>query len=279
MNREIFVFDHDGTLTDPVRTHHVYTDIFETEFSNRAGIPRGVIHDHMNEARAEIILHPQIYAWERDGYKIAPATVDTYVLNTVAAEMVIAAMQADNKTEGLPTDVEGIKTFIQGLYFASYPKVEPYYRPETARMIRELQPLGQLVIVSNSDPKHIHDKIVPFLTANNIPDNAVEVIGDARKFTITPDWDRVIESTDFPRLERPVFLRRGFYGGVLLNLGQAPNRIIGDSGEMDLAMPSALGFRTLLLQTPFSAPWELKVFEHVNSLDAVTNRIIGDLGK
>ena len=37
MSKELFVFDHDGTWTDPVATHYAYTDIFEEKFANRTG--------------------------------------------------------------------------------------------------------------------------------------------------------------------------------------------------------------------------------------------------
>lgn len=279
MNKEVsFVLDHDGFLTDPEKTHHVYTRVFENQFSGATGIPKRVIHDHMEAARKEIKARPKIYAWEKEGYKVAPATVDTYVLNSVAAEMAIITMR-DSGEKGFPTDPTEAKKFVEGLYFASYPQVKPFYRPETARTIKELHPLGKLVIVSNSAATHLLAKIHPFLEKNHIPEDAVEVLGDAQKFIITPEWDKVDKLTHFPGLARPVLLRRGHYGGVILSLGQDPFIVAGDSGEMDLATPKALGFRTLLLQTPFSVPWELNAFENVTSLDGVTGRIIREMGK
>lgn len=279
MSKEaLFVFDHDGTLTDPMIVHEAFTEIYERVFSEKSGIPKKVIHGVMKEQREEIKSHPKMYEWVKErGLKIAPATVDTYVLNSVAAEMGIRVLKSEGK-KNLPVDNEAIKAFLQEIYYASYPQTKLAYRDDAARMIKELHPLGRLIIVSNSDPSHILAKIKPFLKRNKISEDAIEVVGNAQKFIITPEWERVSRITHFKGLARPIFLRRGHYGGVILSLGQDPTLVVGDSGEMDLATPEALGFKTLLLQTPFSVSWELNHFENVDSLDGVTGKIMRDLG-
>lgn len=279
MNKEIiFIFDHDGTWTDPVKTHHAFTPVFEREFSTKTGIPKYVIHEHMEAARKEIIANPKIYSWERDGYRIAPATVDTFVLNNVAAGMAISSMRESGERR-FPQDAAETDKFIPEIYAASYPQVQTFYRKETARTVRELHPLGRVVIVSNSNANHLLGRINAFLAESNIPQDAVAVVGDARKYTVTPDWDKVPKYTHFPGQPRLIHLRRGYYGAVLSSLGQKPFIVVGDSGEMDLALPEALGCQTLLIGTPFSVPWELNHFENVTSLDHVTGRIMQDLGR
>lgn len=190
MSEKLFVFDHDGTLTDPVATHDAYTDIFEKQFANITGLPRDVINRYIQPEREELIAHPEIYGWKNgQGFIVTPATFDTYVLNRIAAERAIANMRKTNE-QGLP-EPSGVSDFLDNLENGSYPQLGAFYRPDAAHAIKELLPLGKLVIVSGSKTDHVLAKLQPFLRNNKISDDKIDVRGNAQKNLINSSWNRV----------------------------------------------------------------------------------------
>src|SRR3989338_276279 len=245
MSKELFVFDHDGTWTDPVATHYAYTDIFEEKFANRTGLPRDMVTRCIEPEREELITHPEIYGWENNqGFIVTPATFDTYVLNRIAAERAIAKMRQSNE-QGLP-DPNDVADFLSNLYYDSYYQLGAFYRSDAAYVMKELLLLRGLVIVSGSKPDHVLEKLQPFLKNNQIADDKIEVRGNAQKHLINPHWDRVPWSMQLPGLEtRDVLLRRENYGNIILSLGQSPHIIVGDGGEFDLVTPYALKINTM----------------------------------
>ncbi|KKU87412.1 MAG: hypothetical protein UY16_C0028G0001, partial [Candidatus Gottesmanbacteria bacterium GW2011_GWA2_47_9] len=226
MSKELFVFDHDGTLTDPVATHDAYTDIFENQFARATGLPREVITKYIEPERKELRTSPEIYGWENDqGFIVTPATFDTYVLNRIAAKRAIVKMR-EALEPNIP-DQNAVSQFLGDLHYASYPQLDPFYRPDAAYTMRELLPLGKLVIVSSSKPDHLLTKLQPFLRKNNIFDDNIEVRGNAQKHLISPNWERVPWSMKLPGLDtRDVLLRRENYGSIILSLGQRPYIIV-----------------------------------------------------
>ncbi len=279
MPEKLFVFDHDGTLTDPIVTHDAYTDIFESQFRNITGLPRDVITKYIQPEREELIAHPEIYGWKNDqGFIVTPATFDTYVLNRIAAERAMVNMRK-SKEHGLPepSDVSG---FLDNLENDSYAQLGAFYRQDAAHTIKEILPLGKLVIVSGSKPNHVLAKLQPFLRNNKISDDKIEVRGNAQKNLINPSWDRVPWSMKLPGLEtRDILLRRKNYGSIILSLGQSPHVVVGDGGEFDLITPYVLKMNTMLITSIFTPKWEANFFKTQNSLEGVANKIITDLGK
>lgn len=209
---------------------------------------------------------------------MTPATFDTYVLNRIAAEGAIGKMRESNE-QCLP-DPSGIADFLSNLYHGSYHKLGAFYRPDAAYVIRELLLLGRMVIVSGSKLDHVLAKLQPFLKNNQIADDKIEVRGNAQKYIINPDWDRVPWSMQLPGLEtRDILLRRENYGNIILSLGQYPHIVVGDGGEFDLATPYALQVNTMLITSIFTPPWEANFFRTQDSLEGIASQIITDLGK
>lgn len=279
MAEKLFVFDHDGTLTDPVATHDAYTDIFERQFANITGLPRDVITRYIQTEREELITHPEIYGWKNDqGFIVTPATFDTYVLNRIAAERAIINMRKSNE-QGLP-DPNDVSEFLNHLHYNSYSRSGVFYRSDAAHAMKELLPLGKLVIISGSKPDHVLAKLQPFLRKNKISDDKIEVRGNAQKDLINPNWGKVPWSMKLPGLEtRDVLLRRKNYGGIILSLGQSPYIVVGDGGEFDLITPYALQMNTMLITSVFTPKWEANFFKTQRTLEGITNHIITGLGK
>ncbi len=256
MSKELFVFDHDGTWTDPLATHDAYTDIFEERFSNRTGLPRDAISSYFQPEREELKTHPEIYGWKNDqGFIVTSATFDTYVLNRIAAERAIVKMR-ESKMQGLP-EPSAVSDFLKNIFYESYPQIGAIYRSDAAYVMKELIPLGKLVIVSSAKPDHVLKKLQPFLKVNEIPNDNIEVRGNAQKDLINPNWDRVPWSMKLPGLETlDVLLRRENYGSIILSLGQHPYIVVGDGGEFDLVTPHALQMKTILVTSSFTPSWE-----------------------
>lgn len=279
MSKELFIFDHDGTLTDPETAHDAYTDIFEKQFSQATGLPRGVVTKYIEPERNELRVRPEVYGWKNhQGFVVASASFDTIVLNRVATERAIAKMRQALEP-GLP-DEESITQFLGGIEATSYRQIDSFYRPDAAYTIKEILPLGKLVIISGSNPNHILRKLQPFLDSNNIPMENIEVRGDAHKNLISPNWNRVPWSMKMPGLHsRDVLLRREHYGNIILSLEQHPYVVVGNGGEFDLVTPHALQMDTVLLTSSFTPHWEANFFKTQNSLEGVANQIITGLGK
>lgn len=272
MSKETFVFDHDGTWTAPEPTHQAYTDLFETALAQQLQLPRDFLHAQLEKYRQEVLARPQLYGWKnKSGIIVAPASMDTFQLNRQAAELAIAQLRQEDQR--LP-DEKTVPEILKEIYYDSYPHLGAFYRQDTARMVRELLPLGQIVIVSNAEKESLLEKLEPFLAQNNIPLVRIQVIGEARKHDLDQKWDKVPETAQFSGLTRPVYLRRATYGNILLDLGVAPYILLGDGGELDLSTPRSLGFRTGLITSRFTPWWEKDVFPTFASLDQFTDTVV-----
>lgn len=155
------------------------------------------------------------------------------------------------------------------------------YREDLPHMIRELTPLGQIVIISDSNPEVILSRLTPYLEMNSLEDTQIRVIGNAGKTQIYPAWRRIHNDRIFlPGLARPIWTRRKIYGEHILSFAQLPYAAASDSGELDLVVPMMLEVQlNYLMVNRLTPEWEKGFFQNVHTLDEVTNKILVSHGK
>jgi hypothetical protein len=86
------------------------------------------------------------------------------------------------------------------------------------------------------------------------------VHGNAKKYLINPDWQRLpfqMQPEGFPT---PVLLRRENYVNILEGVGA--DHTFGDIFSLDLSAPNQLGIFTVLLSSPQTPDYELQYYQN-----------------
>ncbi|MFI5297866.1 MAG: HAD family hydrolase [Polyangiales bacterium] len=235
------VLDFDGTLTDA----DAMFDAFDRALRSRLATAVGVSIDDVWRSIAATIDAEA--GWEIDGRIVAPALGDPYLRATWIARRVlpIAAPALDS---------EARRALLSREYSAAYAEEPPRFRPDAASVVRAACALvDRVFVVTNSPAAAVRDKLAAI---DLHVSNALEVIGDARKFDITEDTSPALDRAAFEALAstrsiaglaRPIQLRRGRYLAALDRVARSVRcrfdelLVCGDIFELDLALPAALG--------------------------------------
>ena len=273
--RSLRVADFDGTVTDLQREAEGYLAVFAEELEARIGMPQAELHGLMETAKSEILANPGIYGWEYEGLIVAPAVADPYLLSQAQVGVVVEKLRDNPRGLKLPEPAEMGK-FLSELHSISYQLAGVAFRDGALRFVTELHNSGEFAIVTNSGTEAVLKKL-KMLLGNE--DHGIKVVGEAKKYRVNQQWEKVGESIKPAGFPRPVYLRREEYGKVLTSAGRRVSVVIGDVYELDLALPEALGMTTVLVTSPMTPLWELKYYkQHSNgfsaaSLDEVTHAV------
>jgi hypothetical protein len=262
------VLDFDGTCTQIPPIFEAYLDRFYKGL-NESGL--NVTPAEWRDAQATVREHSPKAGWTVTGCPSAPAAGDPYVLADEATRLMLRRRGA---TTPVPPTVH-----VQAYDTALAP-----WREEARDTLSRLVEHGvQLHFVSNSSTTFISRRLRDLFGDNNPVAAKISVQSDAGKFRICElNWDdQAAVSVEAKRrfqalpvaygdkplteTERPIYLRRGAYF-------EAINRVVagdfdlltntvfcGDTWEMDLAMPYALGAKVHLVDR--AAPFETYSYE------------------
>lgn len=206
----------------------------------------------VSRASEKIFEEPGLYGWEVGGYIVAPATVDPYVLSTAAVQEVLKDLRQENSPSLKIPTMEETGAILSQFFKIAYATSGTVFRPGARKFLQDLQKHSDLRVVTNSDTKAVEAKIVKLLGT----EHGIKIVGNAKKYVVTPEFNLVTEKLRIGGLERPVFLRRGLYYKALMESGGLPDAVIGDIWELDLAMPDMLGVKTVLITQKTTPIWE-----------------------
>jgi FMN phosphatase YigB (HAD superfamily) len=171
-------------------------------------------------------------------------------------------------------DPDDPQTMFERMYFQARAAVRapPVFRPGAGAVLSALvDAYGRenVTFLTNSGTEQVAKKLARLARTEAergnrvLVDQPVPIIGDARRYVITPGDPAEIPSTmQLVGLARPVQLHRGHYARVLRPIAQRIGgadrvTVIGDSFELDLATPLALDFRGVLFRTENTGAPEL----------------------
>lgn len=262
------ILDFDGTCTQIPPIFEAYLDLYCKGLNE---LELSVTPSEWREAQAFVRQQSPKAGWTAAGCPSAPAAGDPYVLADEAARLILR--RRGTKTPVPPT-----------VHAQAYDVALAPWREEARDTFSRLVDRGVgLHFVSNSSTTFISRRLRDLFGDGHPMTAKISVQSDAGKFRICElNWDdpaavsveakRRFQSLPvaygdklFTETERPVYLRRGAYF-------EAINRVLdgdfdaltntifcGDTWEMDLAMPYALGAKVHLLDR--AAPFETYSYE------------------
>lgn len=230
MDKRLVIFDMDGTCTveDP-GAREAFADAHATGLAQMLGCSPELIRQRYGEVRKEMGLYPDSYAWQHAGLYVAPALVDGFVDVQVRAQRTLAS---------LGENVVAWDEKLGQLYQENYLKLTTSFRPDLLPTLDALRNRGvEVYIVSNSDPKKIAVRLEALGGKGRWIKERVK--GFARKFLVTNDIATLPESIIDLHPKRPVWVHRGHYHRVLVELLKEHNVtwsqlvVVGDILELD----------------------------------------------
>lgn len=254
--KRVIVFDFDGTWTDVDAEAGPYRQAFLADVANMIGLPLPAAMIIATEIEAEIKANPDDHGWEHGGFIVAPAMADA-----LQRTRAITGVLFDR--HGMFPDRTGRGRLLDRLYREHYPKCHTVFQPNAPELMAATD-VDATYVVTNSDTAQVRRKIarlgessVCATVCQRLLDED-RIRGDARKYVIDPAWDLVPESLAIPGIKRPVLLRRRAYYEVLDAIRLAHDAewedlfVAGDIGELDLALPLALGAQVGLVANQYT---------------------------
>lgn len=230
---QLVLLDFDGTLTDAwadaERVERAYMSALE-----QLGID---IYPAWSEARVRVRADRAERGWNWNGYAVCAAT-DPYLICGATAQEVI-------KQFGLGREDE----LTRAAYSAAYAPAP--HKPGLQEFLKALGAKARFAVVTNSDTSKVEEALP-----------GVQVYGDARKYMIDPNLTIIREHRRVDGLKRPVLLRRRAYYQLLdmvredADLAWEEIAVVGDSYELDLALPAHLGAQVCLVESEGTLDFE-----------------------
>jgi FMN phosphatase YigB (HAD superfamily) len=244
MSIKTLLFDFDGTLTAVDRIIPDFLAAYRSTFLEKTGISASI----WDETLAAVQSGSPGLGWMLCSYEACPADADPYILASETALRTLASCGMVGSHAELPGK----------LYGSLYAEHQAPFRPETAEVLTKLVESGYLLrVVSNASTGKVEERLKKELPAGICSE--IPVFGDATKFLVCPASLQSPERARFDALPmhipgpgRPVWLKRGKFFDALQrakgNVLPEDTLFIGDIYELDLVLPKALGYRTLLIE-------------------------------
>ena len=257
MGLKHIISDFDGTLTDSEASLGGFFPLYHQMFAKKVGVDQEaylrsleIIQDELEE--------DTFSGWSINGYIVAPINSDPFALNTASHMALLKSMREGRfpslRPTNLPKSDSKANELTNECHLKSYKEKMIIFRDGARPFVVNMNARYETFsVVTNSGT----DDVKEALNQNSFSD--VRVVGMAKKYIPTPDFNFVPMYTELHGFPRPVLLRRGLYHAVLFDIVDNPSEagIFGDNFELDLALPMHLGFTGVLLDTPAAQPHEI----------------------
>ncbi|MEK6888169.1 MAG: HAD family hydrolase [Candidatus Aenigmatarchaeota archaeon] len=237
---DILLLDFDGTLTDTEKEASPALEKWDELFSERTGMPLNEVKKKIERIKSKIVSDPKA-GWTVNGYVMAPATADPYVLHTTAYQTLISS------TAGRIDE-----NILTGIFHDSYPFSATVFREGAANFLDALLQKLSVVIVTNSSTEPVEGKLMKL---GNYP---IPVIGNAKKYVPDPASVFLPKYVHLEGFPRPVVLARRHYKEILDGFNPKETAVMGDIYELDLVVPEFLGFRVVQIATSNTPSYEIQ---------------------
>lgn len=237
---DTLLLDFDGTLTDTEKEASPALEKWDELFSERTGMLLNEVREQIERIKSKIVSDPTA-GWTVNGYVMAPATADPYVLHATAYQSLISA------TAGRIDE-----NILDGIFRDSYPLSATVFREGAADFLDALLTRFSVVIVTNSRTEPVEGKL------RKLGSYSIPVIGNAKKYVPDPALDSLPEYAHLEGFPRSVVLRRRHYKEILDGFDSKKTAVMGDIYELDLALPEFLGFNVVQIATPTTPSYEIR---------------------
>ncbi len=257
MATELLVSDHDGTLTEqePWDSAHV--------LGVRASMVQLICGGNlalMTWAEQEVRANPDQHGWLSGDRIIAPALANPLLLLRAMAEHIC-------RTHGLFPDPAERSHKLEQTYRDNYRLARVPARHNAASVLQQCSEMMPVYVVTNSTAEPVQSKLQEMQWEQSGDAQVFEqlvsrVRGSAKKFELDNSLTSVPEALHVPGLARSVYVRRGHYYAVLdailknHGLQWRELAVIGDSLELDLALPYAMGAKIGLVVDDYTPAYE-----------------------
>jgi FMN phosphatase YigB (HAD superfamily) len=260
----IAILDFDGTLTEVEKEGAAFVRAYMHGLG--ALLKTKDIERLWAEAETERASRPEDFAWNNNGFLVAPAS-DPYIRSQAVLDLILDKL-------GLIPDF-GERTRVKDRLFEdSYKQSFRHNRENNINafkkgvneFLEELIDRMRVVIVTNSRTDAVQAKLEQ-LNPSILDKVALE--GNARKNVINPSWEFVPEGQTVEGLDRLVLLRRKMYLDVLLKISNEFNvpigsmKFLGDIYDLDLVLPQHLGASTALITREHTFSYETRIARNV----------------
>jgi FMN phosphatase YigB (HAD superfamily) len=232
------VLDFDGTLTDVWKEEDVFYDSFKESLAKALDRDPQHINLSWNELKATIEEHPQSFGWRPTDVIVAPAYADPYVLSTTIGQEIVRVAKGNLTGPDL-------QKVLYPIFAEAYSKLGSHFVEGAKEVLGELMQNYQVTIITNSKPEAVRAKL------EKINCDMINVVGNAAKFILDPNFSGVEACVDCEPLGRKIHLnRKQYYDRLTEVMGDSkPEDVLvaGDIYEMDLALPAYMGMKTVLV--------------------------------
>lgn len=267
MPENVLVLDFDGTVTDVEEEGKPFTEGYITDLAEvveQSLIEVQKLHEGFLD---ELVSNPNEYGFIYNGKIVAPAVVDPYLRIMPFARRLLDQF-------GKLLDEEERATTLQDLFKSNYQKTDIAFRAGVAESLAGLE--GKCVyIVTNSDTGSVKNKLRAL--GDNFSWLEERTIGNAKKYAIDDEFDKVQEAMQLDGLKRPVWLRRAQYYEVLQEIAEREGigfediAVVGDIFELDLALPMALGMHIGLVPNQYTPRYEINAVKRYEKGRVITD--------
>ncbi|OYD13674.1 hypothetical protein CH333_10485 [candidate division WOR-3 bacterium JGI_Cruoil_03_44_89] len=240
-----FIFDFDGTLTDPFPHADAMREAMINILVSR-GIPERRVMRDIEVLTDGILGQPEEHPWVVGGIPACFGNEDPFVVNNVTAQELF---ETNEIYRGL---FESPGQLSAEAYRGATRDMPPHFRDDTPSVLKEIIRDGNRVcVVTNAGT----DKVRRMLGEIGV---SIPIYGDAEKFMVDMEWDKVPRTLEIG--DRCIFLRRAKYFNILREMG-SEKMVIGDVFSMDLSLPHAIGIPIVLVKTPYTPSWAERFVE------------------
>jgi FMN phosphatase YigB (HAD superfamily) len=261
---ENLILDFDGTFTDVTIEAVPMLAKWEELFLKAYPIPKNLFDD-VHARIANEIRNDVSGGWIHGGVVVAPACSDAYVFNNAVYNKLIPYF----KKEGLIPEELDVDSFMyHELFLKAYPFSSTCFREGAKEFLEEASSRCNIAIVTNSKTVGVEKKLL------ELGFQGLDIRGDAKKYEVEQDPNKIGELkssvASFEGFPRQTWVSRMKYLNVLNNLnkergfGRFSTLVVGDNFELDLALPSAIGYPTAQLVIPETPSYEVEYLKKFN---------------
>ncbi|HIH31632.1 TPA: hypothetical protein HA235_02895 [Candidatus Woesearchaeota archaeon] len=250
------ILDFDGNLTDTIKEADPCISYWHQLFCERTNTPPSYLLYEFEKMKKEILSDPKA-GWVNNGFIVAQATADPYVLTTTIYQHIIRKfgdndLHRNNTGFHIPSDQKSRDEMLTKIFLESYTHSSIMFRPGAKQFLDELIGKYGVAIVTNSKTDSVEKKL------KTLADYSIPIIGNAKKYVIDQTMDNVPESVNLEGFPRPVLLRRRNYKEILDKFDPEKTVVVGDIYELDLALPEFLGFKVIQMATDNTPEYEIE---------------------
>jgi hypothetical protein len=273
--RYTVIADFDGTLTaEETQAAPLAERSLDTLASEILDVPRWQLAEDYASVQARLLDAPHLYCWEVNGLVASYCDEGAFILNTTTLQVMLR--ENPGYVQGVAAafpdaEYDPVVDCTNYLFHRHTAEFPPAFRPGARDALSWLldQAEYEPVILTNS----LGDKVSRQLGALSLG-REVKVLGDTRQYEMDPQWDHRFSHPRLGLIQvwplpggRRIDLRRPAYYRALVKAAHPAEGlsrrlvVVADTLSLPGALPLMMGIPFLLLRTPYTPAWCVRVVQ------------------